>query len=96
MAEMKSPQTHTLCGRDRGMFILLFVDSEHEPVEKMESSGFWDAPAVLSSIDTQQLNAEPAARGSGGKNDIFQIVHRTKVSAQIHSSISQYDVYKVS
>ena len=71
MAEMKSPQTHKLCGRYRGMFMLLFVDSEHEPVEKKESSGFWDAPAVLSSIDTQQLNAEPAARGSGGKNDIF-------------------------
>ena len=26
----------------------------------------------------------------------FQIVHMTKVSTQIHSSISQYDVYKVS
>ena len=36
------------------------------------------------------------ARGSGGKNVIFQIVHMTKVSTQIHSSISQYDVYKVS
>ena len=24
----------------------------------------------------------------------FQIVHMTKVSTQIHSSISQYDVYK--
>jgi len=35
-------------------------------------------------------------RWSGGKNDIFQIVHMTKVSTQIHSSISQYDVYKVS
>jgi hypothetical protein len=30
------------------------------------------------------------------KMSFFQIVHMTKVSTQIHSSISQYDVYKVS
>jgi hypothetical protein len=36
------------------------------------------------------------SRGSGGKNVKFQIVHMTKVSTQIHSSISQYDFYKVS
>jgi len=28
------------------------------------------------------------------KRPFFQIVHMTKVSTQIHSSISQYDVYK--
>ena len=36
------------------------------------------------------------ARGSSGKMSFFQNVHTTKVSTQIHSSISQYDVYKVS
>jgi hypothetical protein len=30
------------------------------------------------------------------KMSFFQIVHMTKVSTQIHSSISQYDVNKVS
>ena len=30
------------------------------------------------------------------KMSFFQIVHMTKVSTQIHSSISQYDVYKFS
>ena len=30
------------------------------------------------------------------KMSFFQIVHTTKVSTQIHSYISQYDVYKVS
>jgi hypothetical protein len=30
------------------------------------------------------------------KMSFFQIVHMTKVNTQIHSSISQYDVYKVS
>jgi hypothetical protein len=37
--------------------------------------------------------------GVGGpveKMSFFQIVHMTKVSTQIHSSISQYDVDKVS
>jgi hypothetical protein len=40
-----------------------------------------------------------AARWLGGpveKMSFFQIVHMTKVSTQIHSSISQYDVDKVS
>ncbi len=34
-------------------------------------------------------------RGSGGKITIFLMGHMTKVSTQIHSSIPQYDVYKV-
>ncbi len=29
------------------------------------------------------------------KMSFFQIVHMTKVSTQIHSSISQYDVYRL-
>ena len=36
------------------------------------------------------------SRGSGGKMTIFQMGHMTNVSIQIHSSIPQYDVYKVS
>ena len=38
----------------------------------------------------------PMVGGLVEKMSFFQIVHMTKVSTQIHSSISQYDVYKVS
>jgi hypothetical protein len=41
------------------------------------------------------LFGNPLGRGSGEKMSFFQIVHTTKVSSQIHSSISQYDGYKV-
>ena len=35
----------------------------------------------------------PLLGGPVEKMSLFQIVHMTKVSTQIHSSISQYDVY---
>ena len=38
----------------------------------------------------------PSIGGPVEKMSFFQIVHMTKVSTQIHSSISQYDVDKVS
>jgi hypothetical protein len=38
----------------------------------------------------------PMVGGLVEKMSFFQIVHMTKVSTQIHSSISQYDVFKVS
>jgi hypothetical protein len=37
----------------------------------------------------------PMVGGLVEKMSFFQIVHMTKVSTQIHSSISQYDVFKV-
>jgi len=41
------------------------------------------------------LNTLDVTRGPVEKMSFFQIVHMTKVSTQIHSSLSQYDVYKV-
>jgi hypothetical protein len=43
-----------------------------------------------------QIPEKHQDRGSGGKMTIFQMGHLTNVSIQIHSSIPQYDVYKVS
>ena len=46
------------------------------------------APAAVVFADTPQLG------GPVEKMSFIQIVHTIKVSTQIHSSISQYDVYK--
>ncbi len=51
--------------------------------------GVWVYPYTVSPVQVGN-------RGSGGKNVIFQIAHMTKVSTQIHTSMCQYDVYKVS
>jgi hypothetical protein len=34
-------------------------------------------------------------RGSGGKITIFEMNHMSKISTQIHSSIPQYNIYKI-
>ncbi len=55
------------------------------------SSFFASAMRTMSTTTTMAM-----IRGSGGKNVIFQIAPMTKVSTQIHLSMCQYDVYKVS
>jgi hypothetical protein len=43
-----------------------------------------------------EFTSSSSIGGPVEKMSFFQIVHMTKVSTQIHSSISQYDVYEVS
>jgi hypothetical protein len=50
----------------------------------------WRSPRILDSGKTAMARLRSDLlndRGSGGKNVIFQNVHMTKVSTQIHSSI---------
>jgi len=47
-------------------------------------------------VPSTKKHLDNDGRGPVEKMSFFQIVHMTKVSTQIHSSISQYDVYKVS
>jgi len=53
----------------------------------------------LAKLEAVFIRLQDAGLKVGGpveKMSFFQIVHMTKVSTQIHSSISQYDVYKFS
>jgi hypothetical protein len=55
-----------------------------------------DAILVSKYLHSGLWRDDPPLGGPVEKMSFFQIVHTTKVSTQIHSSKSQYDVYKVS
>ena len=95
------PTTHTMHHTPPGANLLCCCSRcrlrsnkfPHPPTQICRQLVVWDCPLPATTLPSMVgcCLSLSTIRGSGGK----KIVHMTKVSTQIHSSISQYDVYKV-